>query len=303
MANTINLITKYVPLLDEVYKVASRTSILDAPADLVRETESAKTVLIAKMVLDGLADYSRNGGFVGGDATLTWQSHTFSMDRGRSFSIDAMDNQETADIAFGRLAGEFQRTYAVPEIDAYRFATMAASAGTDVNADLSDSTAVQAIDTAGSTMDNAEVPMDGRVLFVSPTVYNFIKQSDQFERQIQTTGQDGIDRTFDMFDGMVVVKVPQTRFYTEFDFNDGTTGGQEAGGFAPAVGGYALNFMVVHPSAVASIVKHAKVRVFDPDTNQEADAWKYDYRIYYDLFVLDNKVNGIYAHTVADAVA
>ena len=302
MANTINLITKYVPLLDEVYKVASRTSILDAPADLVRETESAKTVLIAKMVLDGLADYSRNGGFVGGDATLTWQSHTFSMDRGRSFSIDAMDNQETADIAFGRLAGEFQRTYAVPEIDAYRFANMAANAGTKVNADLASTTAVIAIDVAGSTMDNAEVPMDGRVLFVSPTVYNFIKQSDQFERQIQTTGQDGIDRTFDMFDGMTVIKVPQTRFYTVFGFNDGTTVGQEGGGFAPAVGGHALNFMVVHPSAVASIVKHAKVRVFTPDVNQEADAWKYDYRIYYDLFVLENKVDGIYAHTEATAV-
>lgn len=83
MANSITTITKYVPLLDEVYKVSSKTSLLDAPADLVRETESAKTVLIAKMVLDGLADYTRNSGFVSGDATLTWESHTFSMDRGR----------------------------------------------------------------------------------------------------------------------------------------------------------------------------------------------------------------------------
>jgi hypothetical protein len=301
MANTINLIEKYVPLLDEVYKTNALTANLDAPADLIRETADAKTILLADMVLQGLGDYDRANGFVNGDATLTWNSHTFSMDRGRSFQIDSMDNQETADVAYGRLAGEFIRSYVVPEVDAYRFATMAGSAGTTVNADLTATTVVQAIDTAGAQMDDAEVPTEGRILYVSPQTYNAIKQSDLFERNVETVGQDGISRTFSMFDGMRVVKVPKTRFQTGFTFNDGTTAGQEAGGFVQAVGQRAINFMIVHPSAVASITKHAKPRVFSPDVNQEADAWKYDYRLYHDLFVLGNKVDGIYVHAVATA--
>ena len=54
--------------------------------------------------------------------------------------------------------------------------------------------------------------------------------------------------------------------------------------------------MIVHPSAVIQIVKHVIPRVFSPEVNQEADAWKLNYRIYHDAFVMANKVNGIYVH-------
>lgn len=296
MANAITTIDKYLPLLDEVYKQSAKTNVLDAPADVIRETEIAGTFLIAKMALDGLGDYSRSAGFVDGDATLTWESHTFSQDRARSFSIDNMDNLETADIAFGRLSGEFIRTQVVPEIDAYRFSTLAAAAGTEVGADLTASTTLEAVDTATVTMDDAEVPEEGRILFVTPTMYKNIQQSDQFTREFQ---DNVADRSYDMFDNMEVVKVPQSRFYTAIDLNDGSTAGQEAGGYAKAALGFDINFMIVHPSAVVSAVKHNKIRLFTPDVNQNKDAYKYDYRVYYDLFALENKVNGIYVHTVS----
>ena len=51
------------------------------------------------------------------------------------------------------------------------------------------------------------------------------------------------------------------------------------------------------PGAVVQLTKHAKMRVFDPDTNQSADAYKVDYRIYHDAWVLENKLPGIYCHT------
>ncbi len=73
-----------------------------------------ETNVIPKMSMDGLGDYSRSGGFVGGDADLTWQTHTFSQDRGRAFQVDNMDNEETAGVAFGKLAGEFIRTKVSP---------------------------------------------------------------------------------------------------------------------------------------------------------------------------------------------
>lgn len=306
MANSIELREQYTGLLDEVYKVNSKTSMLDAPPELVREAEMANTIYLAKMALDALGDYSKGTGFVSGDATLTWESHTFSQDRGRSFQVDAMDNKETADIAFGSLSGEFIRTNVVPEVDAYRFAQMFANAGTTAEADLTASTTVEAIDTGVEVMDDAEVPMEGRILFVTSSIYNNIKNSDLFTRNIEIKGRDQINRTFDMFDDMVVVKVPQSRFYSEITLYDGTTGGQEAGGYIKTdTTGRDLNFMIVHPSAVASIVKHRQPRVFSPNgeeglpVNQDADAWKYDYRLYHDLFILDNKTDGIYAHNAA----
>ena len=125
MANTIALAMQYVPLLDEVYKLASVTSILDGAPELVRQGANADEMIIPKMSMEGLADYSRNSGYVDGDVTLTNETVKCNFDRGRSFTVDAMDNIETAGIAFGRLAGEFIRTKVAPEIDAFRFASYA----------------------------------------------------------------------------------------------------------------------------------------------------------------------------------
>jgi len=301
MANAITTQVDYTDLLDEVYKNAAKTAGLEAEQGMIRETELAGTFLIAKMSLDALGDYSRATGFVDGDATLTWETHTFSQDRARSFSIDNMDNLETADIAFGRLAGEFIRTAEVPEVDAYRFSVMAGGAGTEASADLTSSTTAEAVDTAQVVMDDAEVQEEGRILYATSQIIKNIQNSDLFTRNLDITTPSGINRTIQAYDGMEIVKVPQGRFYSAITMLDGSTGGEEAGGYTKAAGGFDLNFMIVHPSSVISAVKHQKVRVFSPDVNQDKDAYKYDFRIYYDLFVLDNKTDGIYVHTVAQA--
>ena len=301
MANAITTQVDYTDLLDEVYKNAAKTAGLEAEQGMIRETELAGTFLIAKMSLDALGDYSRATGFVDGDATLTWETHTFSQDRARSFSIDNMDNLETADIAFGRLAGEFIRTAEVPEVDAYRFSVMAGGAGTEASADLTSSTTAEAVDTAQVVMDDAEVPEEGRILYATSQIIKNIQNSDLFTRNLDITTPSGINRTIQAYDGMEIVKVPQGRFYSAITMLDGSTTDEEAGGYTKAAGGFDLNFMIVHPSSVISAVKHQKVRVFSPDVNQDKDAYKYDFRIYYDLFVLDNKTDGIYVHTVAQA--
>ena len=301
MANAITTQVDYTDLLDEVYKNAAKTAGLEAEQGMIRETELAGTFLIAKMSLDALGDYSRATGFVDGDATLTWETHTFSQDRARSFSIDNMDNLETADIAFGRLAGEFIRTAEVPEVDAYRFSVMAGGAGTEASADLTSSTTAEAVDTAQVVMDDAEVQEEGRILYATSQIIKNIQNSDLFTRNLDITTPSGINKTIQAYDGMEIVKVPQGRFYSAITMLDGSTGGEEAGGYTKAAGGFDLNFMIVHPSSVISAVKHQKVRVFSPDVNQDKDAYKYDFRIYYDLFVLDNKTDGIYVHTVAQA--
>ena len=295
MANAITTITKYLPLLDQVYAVASVSAILDTPNALVRETADAKTVLIAQTSMSGLGDYSRADGFVSGDLTLTWKPYTFEYDRGRTFQIDAMDDMETMGLAFGSLAGEFVRVKVTPEIDAIRFAKYATNAGTKVEAVLTNKTAVSAIATAEVDMEEKEVSLANCVLFMTPTVYGYVKDdTEHFQRTLVPS--ENPNRNFGSFDEMPIAKVPQSRFYTAVDVLSGKDA-QAAGGFAKAEGAKDINFMIIDRASVVQLIKHGKIRVFDPDTNQSADAYKVDYRIYHDAWVLDNKKNGIYCHT------
>ena len=293
--NAIQTITKYLPLLDQVYAVASVSAILDTPNALVRETADAKTVLIAQTSMSGLGDYSRADGFVSGDLTLTWKPYTFEYDRGRSFQIDAMDDMETMGLAFGSLAGEFVRVKVTPEIDAIRFAKYATNAGTKVEATLTNKTAVSAIATAEVDMEEKEVTLANCVLFMTPTVYGYVKDdTEHFQRTLVPS--ENPNRNFGSFDEMPIAKVPQSRFYTAVDTLSGKDD-QAAGGFAKAEGAKDINFMIIDRASVIQLIKHGKIRAFDPDTNQSADAYKVDYRIYHDAWVLENKKNGIYCHT------
>ena len=295
MANAITTITKYLPLLDQVYAVASVSAILDTPNALVRETADAKTVLIAQTSMSGLGDYSRADGFVTGDLTLTWKPYTFEYDRGRTFQIDAMDDMETMGLAFGSLAGEFVRVKVTPEIAAIRFAKYATNAGTTVAATLTNKTAVTAIATAEVDMGEKEVSLANCVLFMTPTVYGYVKDdTEHFQRTLVPS--ENPNRNFGSFDEMPIAKVPQSRFYTAVDTLSGKDA-EAAGGFAKAEGAKDINFMIIDRASVIQLIKHGKIRVFDPDTNQSADAYKVDYRIYHDAWVLENKKNGIYCHT------
>lgn len=302
MANTIALAQTYLPLLDEVYKASSRTAILDSTKV---EIVNGNTVKVYKTSMDGLGDYSRNAGYTNGDVTGTWETLTLSKDRGRSFQIDRMDNEETIGMAFGTLAGEFIRTKVAPEIDAYTFAKLAGTTGilTATAADITIGTTdvPGLIDEAEREMNEAEVPTEGRILFISETAYAGLKA--KVTRSVQNDVK-GINREILTYNDMLIVRVPQNRFYTAITLYDGTTSGQKVGGYVgTATTGKPINFMIVHPSAVTKCMKHVLPRIFTPEQNQTADAWKFDYRIYHDTFVFDNKVKGVYLHAGATALS
>lgn len=295
-SNSIALAENFLPILDEVYKRESLTSVLDAANSDIRFLGGNKVELL-KLTVQGLGDYSRNNGYADGAVTAVWEPHTLSQDRGRRFMVDTMDNEETLGMAFGRLAGEFLRSEVIPELDAYRFASLAARAtvGNTVAAAITPGTTdvVGAIDLAEATMNDNEVPMEGRILFVSETTYRGLKKDI-----VRTTfnAEGNIERYIETFDGMRVIRVPAGRFYTAIDLNDGTTSGEEAGGYAAAATAKAINFMIVSPSAVRAVIKHNPVNIISPEANQTHDGYLMKYRLYHDIFVLDNKVNGIYLH-------
>lgn len=295
MANSIALAEKYLPILDGIYKRESLTARLLGANALINFT-GANKVQIFKTAMDGLADYSRANGFVNGSVTAGWEDYTLSKDRGVGLGIDRMDNEETLGMAFGTLAGEFMRTKEIPELDAYRFAAMAGATGiSSANADITVGTTdvPGLIDTAEMTMGDDEVPYEGRILFVSEKCYAGLKA--KITRYL--ANENGVQREVETYNGMEVVRVPQSRFNTAVTLYDGTSNF----GFAPTAGGYKINFMIVHPSAVLPVVKHDIVKIFSPDENQTADKWLFQVRVYHDCFVLDNKVKGIYLHRAATA--
>ena len=90
MANNIALSKNYITILDAVYKKASLTSVLDSDPGTAQQGNRANEIVIPKLSMDGLADYSRNGGYVGGNVNLTHETVTFNYDRGRKFSINSI---------------------------------------------------------------------------------------------------------------------------------------------------------------------------------------------------------------------
>ena len=293
MANSIALFKQYIAgVLDEVYKNASLTAVLDGANDLVQQGANANELLIPKMSMDGLGDYSKSAGYVNGDVTLEMETVKCNFDRGRMFTVDSMDNIETAGVAFGRLAGEFIRTKVVPELDAFRFASYAGISGisTTTGAALSTGAAViAAIAAAADGMDDDEVPASERYLFITPTLLGLV-------RDLDTTKSKEVLAQF-----AGVIKVPQSRFYTAIDQLDGTTSGEEAGGYAKATGAKDINFMIIHKPAVIQYNKHVAPKVITPEQNQTADAWKFGYRVCGIADVYGQKVKGVYAHIAAES--
>lgn len=294
MTQSIALASKFQPILDEVYKAASLTARLDAKVKPVNFA-GANVVNVFKTNPIGLGDYSRVSGYKAGQVVGAWETLTLATERGRAFVIDRMDDEETLGMAFGTLASEFIRTEVAPELDAYRFSKYASTASINgTAADLTANDIVAALDTAKLELDKDEVPSEGRILYISDTCLSYLES-----KVSRFLGNDNnVDKRVMRYNGMDVIMVPQTRFYSAVDLTPGTDG-VDSGGYSKSAGAKDINFMVIHPSAVLQVVKHAALKVFTPEQNQTTDGWLIQYRIYHDAFVYANKLDGVYLHKKA----
>lgn len=276
MANNIALRKQYSTLLDEVYKLASLTSILDGPNNLVKEGANANEILIPKMDMSGLANYDKNTGYADGTVNLEYETKKCDYDRGRMFVVDSMDNQESAGIAFGQLSGEFLRTKVVPELDSYRLAKYAGFAGGKANAVLADGKAgIAALRVAKTAIKNAEAKTETCILYISVGLKGAIEDLDTTASKKVLEGWAG------------VVEVPDSRFNDKVTLTDN--------GYTAA--GNPINFLIVDKNAVIQHQKHTVGKIITPEQNQTADAWKFGYRTVGMAEAKDNKLNAIYVHT------
>lgn len=296
MSNTVNLVSKFLEIIDRTYKEESKTARLDPLIQDIPFT-AANAVKVMKLSAIGLGNYSRTTGYPAGDLSATWETMTLATERGRAFSLDRMDNEEMLGLVLGNLIREWMRNYVAPEVDAYRFAKYYAATNGNNRATPANLTTASdvlaAIDAGHDALDVDEVPADGRKLFISTTCYRLLTQA-----LTRTWGNEGtVDRGIQVLDRAEVIPVPPSRFWEAVTLNAGAT--SNAGGFTNSGSTYGINFLLMHPSAVLQPIKLNQVKYFSPDVNQTSDGHLWQYRLYHDAFVYDNKVNGIYGHAKA----
>ena len=291
VSNTLTLADKCIPRLDAAYKRESLSAVLDTSnVDFV----GVDTVKYYKFSTLGMANYSRGGGYVAGNSSGTWETKQLTQDRGRSFLLDAVDNEEQMGMLVASQLSETARIHIFPEIDAYTFAKLAGTSGilsgTPATIVPGTTDVAALISNAEAAMDDAEVPYEGRILFVSPTAYNALKQ--KIERRI-INSENNVNYNVEYLDDMRIIRVPAARFKTQITLANPTAANGD-GGYT--LSGNAINFMIVHPSAVLKVIKWADIRLFTPAQVPYANGYVFNARYVYDTFVFDNKVKGIYLH-------
>ena len=333
MLNSIASIRNYTTVLDLVYQKAARSSCLRSPRRLARAGRNAKEIMIPKIEVTGLGDYTRNEGYKTGHITYEYETKTFNYDRGIRLFADVMDVKEAGVLdCFVAAGSELQRTQVAPEGDAFTFAQIAGHEGVTTSDD--DFTDAEAGDVLAelrkvtSLMDEAQVSAGSRYLFITPTLKGVL---DDFSQANPTRSNRVLERF------ARVVEVPQARFWSHIDLLPGEG---DAFGYAPAAGrhvktsntsvvsgktyytltmgdsyqpvaspeaedlstyyelvdyGRPLNFLVVEKSAVIKFDKHVASRVFSPDELESLDSYMRKYRKYGIVELFDNKLDGVYA--------
>lgn len=299
MPNKLEYAKIFQSALDKQIVQEATTGWMELNSKLVKYN-GGDEVKMPSMVMDGLADYSRDTGFVKGSITLKWDTYKLTQDRGRTFTLDAMDVDETNFVATaGTVLGEFQRTQVTPEIDAFRYSKLATLAKTaSQSRDLAISASSNVADEILADLANLEDVAGAQevVISISPTLAARLgKDGKDYISKVAFKKGEIVTRV-NSFDDNPIVRVRSRLLKTAFTFKDGTTSGQEAGGFEVAAGAQNINWIIAVRTAPIAVSKTDKVRIFDPNVNQDADAWKIDYRKYHDLWVPANKIKGVIAN-------
>lgn len=300
--NTLATATNFQKALDVLAVREAVTGWMEANAGQVKYTGGAE-VKIPKMSVQGLGDYDRDNGYLMGSATLEYETKKMTQDRGRKFQLDSMDVDETNFvITASSVMGEFQRTKVIPEIDAYRLSKIATEA---INANVAGM--VQYGYTPGAANTSALRKVKEGIAAIRDLGYDgplVIHATDSFilelelelANKISTVNfkKGGIITKVPAVDEVPIIPTPANRLVTAIKLNDGKTSGQEKGGFEKGATAKDINFEIMPLKTPVAISKQDKMRIFDPNTNQKADAWAMDYRRFHDLWILENKVNSIY---------
>ena len=288
--NSIENAVTYSTELDKMFAQKSATGFF-ADNALATKFVGAKTVIIPDVDFQGLADYDRDTGFTKGAITVSNTSYTMAMDRARSLQIDREDMDETgiANLA-GKILGEYVRTKVVPECDAYVLSKLAGLAVTRAN--TIEGEADKPFEALCSLINEVQSVVgydEELVAFVDSYMFASLQNSAEISKMITVSDfkQGDISLKVKSINGVAIIPVVSERMRTAYEFG--------ANGFKPAANSREI-YMLVTPKSGAHLVKKTEnMRIFTPEQNIDADAYKFDYRIYYDVFVNKSGLDSIWA--------
>lgn len=266
--------------LNEVAKASLLTG--DLEANQVKFL-GANTVQLPKISFTGaFGDYSRTTGFTNNPLNLGWDEYTLTQDKGNSLKLDAMDDEEGLGQALVPFVNQYIRTIEVPAIDKYRLGVLATDAHSNnkvnVGVTISANTIVSELLGGFEALKNAEFPEEGLILYITTAVDSLLQKTTELSRYIRVdeVEKDGVYTKVRYFNGAKIVVVPSGRFPS------------------------GVHFLLVHPSAQLSVVKHRPSHFYPEGTVPGFDGSQVDIRVYHDTFVIEQRNKGIYVG-VADA--
>lgn len=303
--NTLQYSQQFQTVLDAQMLAGATSAFMEANAGQVKY-DGGDTVHIPEISMQGLAKYDRDEGFNQGSVTLKFNPYKMTQDRGRTFQLDSMDVNETNFVATaGTVMGEFQRTQVIPEIDAYRYSKISALATAENKVTTGFTPAVATIleklEAEITEIQDVVGEDEGLIIVMSTKLRTILNNADKFNRYLNVAEfkNGSVNTTVKSFNDIPILGVPSARMKTAYVFNDGKTANQQAGGFKADTGAKDINWIIMPQRAPIAVSKTDKVRVFTPELNQKADAWKIDYRKYHDLWIPKNRFAAIRVNTGA----
>ena len=300
--NTLEMAKIFQQSLDKQMGIEATSGWMESNVQNVKYN-GGDTVRMPRISTTGMAKYDRDNGFNQGSVTLTYDDYKLTQDRGRTFQLDSMDVDESNFIASaGTVMGTFQRDQVVPEVDAYRYSKIAALAkGANRTTDgftPTDTNILAQLDKEITGLQDTIGESEPLLIIMATPIRTVLNNVKNIERHLDVTQFKAgeINTKVKTYNEIPIFSVPSLRMKTAYVFNDGKTTGQEAGGFKADTGAKAINWIIISRRAPIAISKTDKVRIFAPDVNQKADAWKLDYRKFHDLWIPTNKLAGVWAN-------
>lgn len=294
--NSLAAASRYTGELDKIFTQKSVVGFL-ADNNLRAKFVGAKTVIMPDIDFVGLADYNRDSGFSQGAVTVAQTSYNLTKDRGRSFMIDREDMDETGVMNLaGQVLSEFVRTEVVPEVDAYTLSKLASVASDRGHTAVYDEkTALKQLLSMINQLQATAGYDTELVAFIDSSMKAAIENDEKLSKQIVVSDfkQGDLNLRVKSIDGVALIPVQDSRMKTAFDFDAGST--TATGGFAPAADAKELRAIVMPKNGASLVKKSETLRIFTPEQNIKADAYKFDYRLYYDTFVKKSELDNIYA--------
>lgn len=268
----INLVTKHAKQLMTVY---TKASVIGNSLSNAYDFAGAKTVIIHTPTTVPMNDYTRSGTNRYGtpvEMEDTTQEMTMSQDKSFALTIDKGNNADQLNMkSAGRMVKLQLAERAVPLRDSYVLNVLAANAGgtNEDTAKLTKSSICDRISNGTQALDDAEVPEDGRTLWISTEGYKLLKHSDEFMAVERIAGKAIEKGVVGTYDNMTVKKVPSSRM--------------------PA----GVNFIIAHRDAATAPVKLHEINIHkDPPG---INGHLMEGREYYDCFVFESRNKGVYA--------